>query len=102
MHRAPWPTRAELGDLTGDPAMLAPVAAALAGIRGAKSKAKVSMRTEVVAATVTGPASSLALAEIGAADLRAAGKITGTLVFTPTGDAEIAVRAELADASEPG
>ncbi len=95
VHRAPWPTAAELGGLSGDPALLPAVAATLAGIRGAKSQAKVSMKTEVSRAQVTGPASDLAHAEQAADDLRAAGKITGELTFEPTDEPELTVTAEL-------
>jgi valyl-tRNA synthetase len=96
VHRAAWPTADELGALTGDPAVLPGVAATLAGIRGAKSQAKVSMRTELTSVTVTGPAAALALAEQAADDLRAAGKITGDLTFTATDATEIEVDAVVA------
>jgi valyl-tRNA synthetase len=100
VHRAAWPTRDELAGLTGDPAVLPAVAATLAGLRGAKSNAKVSMRTELTSVTVTGPAASLALAEQAADDLRAAGKIVGDLTFTATDDTEIAVDAVIAPTEE--
>jgi valyl-tRNA synthetase len=92
IHRAAWPRVGELAVVDspepGDPAMLDAVAAALRGIRGAKSTAKVSMRTELSRATVTGPAGAVALAERAADDLRAAGKITGPLTFAATDGAE--------------
>ncbi len=101
IHRASWPDQAELGDAAGaDPAMLSAVAGTLRGIRGAKSTAKVSMRTELSRATVTGPAEAVALAEQAADDLKAAGKVTGDLVFTPGESAEITVDAEIAPAAE--
>jgi len=96
VHRAAWPSKTEIGALTGDPAVLPAVAATLAGIRGAKSTAKVSMRTELSSVEVSGPADALALAEVAADDLRAAGKITGDLTFTSTDEAEISVAAEVA------
>ena len=104
VHRASWPTAADLDPTAGateqaDPAMLLAVAAALRGIRGAKSTAKVSMRTELSRATVTGPASAVRLAERASDDLRAAGKVTGELAFTAADDpsvTEITVDAEVA------
>jgi len=98
VHRAAWPTTDELGpDGTGDAAMLDAVAAALAGIRGAKSQAKVSMRAELSRVEVSGPPSLLAAARAAAEDLRRVGRITGELVFTEQPDAaELAVDAELA------
>ncbi len=96
IHRQPWPTAGDLGSAaSADPAMLPAVAAVLTGIRGAKSQAKVKMRTALSAVTVSGPAEQLRAAERAADDLRAAGVITGDLVFTPTEDPEIAVRAEI-------
>jgi valyl-tRNA synthetase len=76
--------------------MLGAVASTLAGIRGAKSTAKVSMRTELTRVTVTGPADALALAERAAEDLKAAGKVLGDLTFAQTGATEIQVDAEVA------
>jgi valyl-tRNA synthetase len=98
VHRSPWPQPSDLADsgASGDADMLGAVAGALRGIRGAKSAAKVSMRTELARATVTGPAEALALAEQAADDLRASGRIVGDLAFTPDGSTEIAVDAELA------
>lgn len=80
--------------------MLDAVAAALAGIRGAKSNAKVSMRAELARVEVAGPAGLVAAARHASDDLRKAGKITGELVFTTRDDLdELAVTAELADQS---
>jgi valyl-tRNA synthetase len=100
IHRAAWPTPSDLGSAASStPDMLAAVADVLTGIRGAKSQAKVKMRTPLSAVTVTGPAEALALAEQVAEDLKAAGNIIGELTFTP-GDGEIAVEAEIAEQPE--
>jgi valyl-tRNA synthetase len=97
IHRQSWPTVAELGAAAAaDPAMLSAVAGTLVGIRGAKSTAKVSMRTELSSAEVRGPAAALALAERASADLKAAGKIVGDLTFSPTDATDITVAAEIA------
>jgi valyl-tRNA synthetase len=97
VHRQPWPTASDLGSAaSADPAMLDAVAATLAGIRGAKSNAKVSMRTDLARAEVSGPAQQLALAEKAAQDLRAAGRVVGDLVFTPTDEPDLTVDAEVA------
>ncbi|MGH3509245.1 MAG: valine--tRNA ligase, partial [Nocardioidaceae bacterium] len=85
IHRQPWPTATELGAAAAaDDAVLDAVAAVLSGIRGAKSQAKVKMRAELATVTVRGPADAVARAELAADDLRAAGNITGELVFTPS------------------
>ncbi len=97
VHRAGWPSADELPS-TGDPALLDAIAAALIGIRGAKSQAKASMKTEVARAVVTGPDELLAELRLAEADLRAVGRITGELVWTP-GDAPLMVDVELAPAA---
>ncbi|HVH94479.1 MAG TPA: class I tRNA ligase family protein, partial [Nocardioidaceae bacterium] len=97
IHRQPWPTSTDLGSAAGDdPSMLSAVAAALAGIRGAKSTAKVSMRTEVSRVTVSGPAPELDLVARAAEDLKAVGKIVGDLTFAPNDAQDISVDAEIA------
>ena len=100
VHRTPWPTPADLGSAASStPAMLSSVAEVLTGIRGAKSQAKVKMRTPLSTVRVTGPAEALELAEQVAGDLRAAGNIIGELTFSP-GEGDINVEAEIAE--EPG
>ncbi|MEP7090380.1 MAG: class I tRNA ligase family protein, partial [Nocardioidaceae bacterium] len=101
IHRSSWPTTDELalpqhGPGVDDPAMLAAVAATLRGIRGAKSTAKVSMRTELSRATVSGPAEAVGLAERAADDLRSAGKVVGALTFVPSEATELSVDADVA------
>jgi valyl-tRNA synthetase len=96
VHRQRWPEPAELGGLEGAQAELLPVVSrVLAAVRGPKSQAKVSMRTEVARATVRGPADQLRLAEQAADDLRAAGRITGELSFAEA-DADLTVDVTLA------
>ena len=75
VHRAPWPLAEECGQ-GGDPAALEAVGAALAGIRKAKSDAKLGMRAQVTAMTLAAPASVQDLVRAAEADLRAAGKVT--------------------------
>ena len=97
IHRAPWPTEADLGAAAAaDPATLDAVAAALIGIRGAKSQAKVSMRHELIKVRISGPEPLVRAAELAADDLRKTGRITGKLKFTVDESAtELAVVAEL-------
>jgi valyl-tRNA synthetase len=75
IHRAAWPTADELAGATGDAAVVADVAAALSGVRKAKSEAKASMRADVERATVTGPAEQIARVREAAGDLAAAGRV---------------------------
>ncbi len=75
VHRAAWPTADELAGATGDAAVVADVAAALSGVRKAKSEAKASMRADVERATVTGPAEQIARVREAAGDLAAAGRV---------------------------
>jgi valyl-tRNA synthetase len=98
VHLAAWPTSGEIEEAaSGSAEMLDAVATALAGIRGAKSQAKVSMRAELARVEVSGPAALVAAAEAAADDLRKVGKVTGALVFTAQPDAtELSVAAELA------
>ncbi len=97
VHRSTWPLVTELGSAAAsDPAAVDAVAAVLIGIRGAKSQAKVSMRAELSRVEVSGPEALVRAAELAQRDLRAAGKISGDLVFTATAAAELSVSAELA------
>ncbi len=100
IHRAPWPASTDLGAAAAAaPALLDAVAAALIGIRGAKSQAKVSMKAPLARVEISGPAEQVALVERAADDLRASGKITGPLLFTAVESAvEIGVETELAPA----
>lgn len=99
VHRAAWPTVTELGSpAASDGTAIDAVAAALAGIRGAKSQAKVNMKTPLSRVEVSGPEKAVRDAESASADLVAAGKITGDLVFTVDADAtELTVSAEIAE-----
>jgi len=77
VHRASWPTADELETVAAqaDPAILGAVGAALAGVRRAKSQAKVGMRADVVSAVLTGTPTTLTQIRLAAADLTAAGRI---------------------------
>ncbi|GAB3829636.1 valine--tRNA ligase [Kribbella italica] len=89
IHRSTWPVAdVDIAVADQDPAVLDAVAEVLAGIRGAKSTAQVSMKTEVSKAEVTGPAARLTLAERAENDLRAAGRITGEILWSPEDTAE--------------
>ena len=99
IHRAPWPVSADLGSAAaGDPSLIDAVAAALIGIRGAKSKAKSSMKAPLSRVEITGPEELIAQVELAAGDLRSSGKVIGELVFTAEAGADaIRVNAELAE-----
>ncbi len=94
VHHRAWPEAGELGSPEGDEGVLDAVAAALAGVRGAKSTAKVKMRTPVTLARFTAPAQVLDQVRSAEADLRAAGGITGEVSYAD-GEGELAVEAEL-------
>jgi valyl-tRNA synthetase len=80
IHRAAWPT------LEGDAprGLLTAASAALIGIRRAKTDAKASQKTEVLSATLAGPA----LIAEAVDDLRAVGKI-GELTLVEADDIEV-------------
>ena len=88
VHRASWPTVAELPTQAEPTGLLAAVGQALIGIRGAKTAAKASQKTPVTRAVVAAPAETRALIERAAVDLAAVGRIEN-LSFTD--GAELAV-----------
>ena len=77
VHRASWPAPDGLTAIAGqaDPAILGAVGAALAGVRKAKSQAKVGMRADVQSAVLSGPPATLERIRLAAGDLIAAGRI---------------------------
>ena len=79
VHRAAWPTVDDVAaGAGGDAAVLTAVGEALAGVRKAKSEAKVGMRAEVASLVLAGPPEWVARVQRAEADLRAAGRITAT------------------------
>jgi valyl-tRNA synthetase len=101
VHQARWPEPTELGSAAAaDGSMIDHVAAALGGIRGAKSQAKVGMRTPLSAVELRGPEAALKAVEQVQSDLRQAGKVVGQFTFTATDDDELSVVAEIASTEE--
>ncbi|MFX4285920.1 valine--tRNA ligase [Janibacter sp. G349] len=82
VHRATWPEASELALAdAGDPQVLAAVGTALSQVRKAKSDAKVGMRSEITSATLVAPAATAERVRAGEADLRAAGRLTGSFDY---------------------
>ncbi|MEU8952992.1 valine--tRNA ligase [Streptomyces sp. NPDC048518] len=75
VHRAAWPVAGELRERADDAAVLGAAAEAIAAIRGAKSRARLSMRAEVVRLTVAAPRPTLDRLAAAEGDVRAAGHV---------------------------
>ncbi|MEU0793928.1 valine--tRNA ligase [Amycolatopsis sp. NPDC005961] len=88
VHRASWPSP-EAAE--GDPELLSLAGQVIAGVRRAKTDAKVSMRTAVETLTVTGPAEVLARFAAIEPDIRVAGAIADV----KTQEGEFALEAEM-------
>jgi valyl-tRNA synthetase len=97
IHTAAWPTAEEVA-VDGEALLLDDLATALAAVRGAKSTAKVSMRTEVSRAEFTGPAEVLDRLKEIEADLRAVGRLTGEIQWSAA-DVPLTVDVALAELS---
>ena len=97
VHRGPWPAAGGL-PAGGDPAVVSVVASALAGVRKAKSDAKVSMRADVESATVTAAFDQVPLIEAARSDLIDAGRIR--LLTIRPGEGELTVDVVLAPVAE--
>ncbi|MDX6237265.1 MAG: valyl-tRNA synthetase [Kribbellaceae bacterium] len=96
IHTTAWPVPdVDIAAVPHDPAVLTAAGEVLAGIRGAKSTAQVSMKTEVSKVEVSGPADRLELAARAEGDLRAAGRIIGEIVWRPDESDTVAVVATL-------
>ena len=79
VHQAAWPVAAEVSDLAGadaDAGLLDLVGGALIRIRGAKTDAKASQRTQITLAVVQAPAVDRDRLALAAGDLSAVGRIT--------------------------
>jgi valyl-tRNA synthetase len=94
IHVAAWPTTDEVA-VEGDPRLLTDVAAALIELRGAKSKAKVSMKTEVSRVSISAAPDALERLRAVESDLRAVGRITGDIDWV-SGDGPISLEVTLA------
>lgn len=92
VHRAPWPTADALRTAAADaePGVVGAAGAALAALRKVKSEAKVSMRTPIDAVTLAVPGALRTGVELALDDVRAAGRVTGTLELA-AGDGDVPV-----------
>ena len=77
VHRSPWPDASELRAAAGDsePELLTVAAWALTNVRKAKTERQLSMRAPVAKATISAPATQIALLRLVESDLREAGSI---------------------------
>jgi valyl-tRNA synthetase len=98
VHRAPWP---EAADVDGDARLLEVSSRVLAAVRGAKSTAKVSMRTEVPEVVVRAPDDVLVLVRAVADDVRAAGRVAALTPEPGIGDLRVEVILETPPGAAP-
>jgi valyl-tRNA synthetase len=94
VHLAAWPTVDEL-PTSDEIELMDDIAAALVEIRGAKSQAKVSMKTEALSADFRGPSVQLERLKTIEKDLRAVGRLVGEVTWTAT-ETPLTVTLELA------
>ena len=92
IHRSPWPNIDEIAGMEGDPAVLSDVADALIGLRGAKSQAKVSMKTAITDVRVAAAEQTVTRLQQAVDDLVAVGRIEGDITWVP-GNGEVQVSA---------
>ncbi len=92
VHRSAWPAPPVVEE-DADAGLLGLIGNALSQVRRAKSDRSLSMRADIPAATVRGPADMVERLAAGAADLRAAGRIS-ELELVPDGGAELVVRCQ--------
>jgi valyl-tRNA synthetase len=94
VHRAPWPDAAPLRTAAADadPAVVTAAGAALAALRKVKSEAKVSMRTEISAVQLAVPAAFRAGVDAALDDVRAAGRVVGTLTLVDDDGEQVVAR----------
>ncbi len=96
IHRAAWPVNdVDLTTDNHDPALLGSAASVLADIRGAKSTAKVSQKTEISSLTISATKAQLDHVRLAIADVLAAGRV----VAEPTYVADEAVDGFQVDAT---
>jgi valyl-tRNA synthetase len=96
IHRAAWPVNdVDLTTGNEDPALLSSAASVLADIRGAKSVAKVSQKTEITSLTISATKVQLDLVRLAIGDVLAAGRV----VAEPTYVADEAVDGFAVDAT---
>ncbi len=99
VHRAAWPTAAELGPSAagGDPDVFAVAADVLGEIRKAKSDAKKSMRADVTSVVVTAGVPDLAALRESRGDVEAAGRVAELTLVEATPGTPLNVGVTLAD-----
>ena len=97
IHRTRWPVAEEVV-VSEDPGLLSDVSAALIQIRGAKTQARVSMKTEISLAKFYGTAGALTHLQAVEPDLRAVGRIAGDVSWIET-DGPISVDVTLVSAA---
>jgi len=98
VHTTMWPLPEELPS-AGDTDLMVDVSAALVELRGVKSTHKVPMRTPILAATITAPASVINHLKQAEDDLRNVSKTTGEMTFAVADgdDAGLSVEATLGE-----
>ena len=97
VHTAPWPLVEDLGAVDeGARGVLPAAGQALSALRKVKSEAKVSQKTPLTAATVSGPAALVRAAERAEADLLAASRAASIAWAVVEGAETLTAQAEIA------